>query len=69
MSYVVTRSFLTRTPFPSAANVPAAVQAVADRIVPSFDGIVRMDRKVIVRVADVSPRDVGVPGVTSGSWA
>lgn len=57
------------TPFPSAANVPPAVQAAADRIVPSFDGIVRIDRKVIVRVADVPSRDVGIAGVTSGSWA
>lgn len=57
------------TPTPIAVLVPPTVQAYADRLVPSFDGIVRIDRKVIVRVSDVAGREVNVPGVTSGTWA
>jgi hypothetical protein len=54
---------------PAAPTVPPAVQAYADRVVPSFSGIVRIDRKAIVRVGGVLDRDVAIPGVTTGTWA
>lgn len=56
------------TPAPSAIVVPPPVKTYADRVVPSFDGIVRMDRKVVVRVGDVTGTDA-MPGVTAGTWA
>ncbi len=49
--------------------MPPAVQAYADRVVPSFGGILRVDRKAIVRVNGVIDRTVAIPGVTSGMWA
>lgn len=54
---------------PPKPTVPPAVQAYADRVVPSFAGILRVDRKEIVSVAGVIDRDVAIPGVTSGTWA
>jgi hypothetical protein len=56
-------------PVPTAMVVPPSVQAYADRVVPFFDGVVRIDRKVIVRLGDVTGRDVNIPGVSSGTWA
>jgi hypothetical protein len=46
------------------------VQALADRVTTSFDGIVRMDRKVVVQLRDVSRADgPGIAGATDGSMA
>ena len=61
----------SKSPAPTAtpATVPLAVQAYADRVTPSFAGVVRLDRKVVVRVADVAQRDAAIPGATSGTWA
>jgi hypothetical protein len=60
---------------PSATSqarvLPAAVQAYADGVSVSFDGIERMDRKVVVQLGDV-PRPAGSPaisGATDATWA
>ena len=49
---------------------PQAVQAFADRVVPSFDGVVRIDRKVVVQLGDVARHDTpGIPAATDATWA
>jgi hypothetical protein len=38
-------------------------------VIPSFGGILRVDRKAIVPVKGVIDREVAIPGVTSDTWA
>lgn len=58
------------SPTATVPSTPAVVQALADRVTTSFDGIVRMDRKVVVQLRDVSRADgPGIAGATDGSWA
>lgn len=55
---------------PLVRLLPAEVQAVADRIAPPFDGVLRVDRKVAVQLRDVDRRDSpGIMGATDGTWA
>jgi hypothetical protein len=58
------------SPTASLPLPPAVVQGVADRIRPQYDGVLRVDRKVIVQLGDVDRRDSpGIPGATDGTWA
>lgn len=58
------------SPTATERSAPAVVQAVAERVTTSFDGIVRMDRKEVVQLGDVSRADgPGIAGATDGSWA
>lgn len=58
------------SPLPSVRVLPAAVQAVVDRIAPPFDGVLRVDRLVAVQLRDVDrPGSFGIPGATDGTWA
>ena len=57
-------------PTTSVRVPPAVVQAVADRIIPRYEGVLRVDRKVVVQLGDVDRRDgPGIPGATDGTWA
>ena len=72
---VATRPVVPLTPVvapgpTTAVRVPPAVQAVVDRIAPHYDGVLRVDRKVVVQLRDVDrPGSYGIPGVTDGTWA
>ena len=58
------------SPISSTPVPPAAVQAIADRIAPPYDGVLRVDRKVVVQLRDVErPGSYGIPGVTDDIWA
>jgi hypothetical protein len=48
---------------------PPAVGAFADRVIPPFDGIVRIDRKVVVQLGNVVRREPPIQGATDSSWA
>ena len=73
---IATRPVVPQTPVvapslkASVSVPPAVVQAVADRIRPQFDGVLRVDRKVIVQLGDVDRRDSpGITGATDATWA
>src|SRR5688572_3076669 len=49
---------------------PSSVQSMADRVTVSFDGIVRVDRKVVLRLSEVSRSlEPAISGATDATWA
>lgn len=67
---VGTTPLVAPTPAAAVRVPPPEVQAFADRVNPSFDGVMRMDRKVVVQLGDLDRRDSpGIAGATDATWA